>query len=233
MVLCLAILATLALTGNAYAAEKSTGSLPGLTKADGVPIYFAQETPESVKADVLSTYRTLPESVMHEIRISDFHYIVLPSVKTGIVPEFKASGYSIAGEVLPLSYTVYSSGAVTHSRFACVILYDCVGSTTPGNVMLHETGHMLHTCTLMYGSCTQGYSEGFINLANQYQSVLSGYDLNASVNTYSNAEIFAESMRVYLSNPEWLKTNCPGLADYMGGFLAKLPAKAKATGNPR
>ena len=161
---CMALLISLAMAGNAFAAAGGWKEAPaGFANAEGTEVYFYEGTPENVRADILSAYKLLPESILHEISISDFHYLVLPTAKAAAVPGYQDLGTSrTAGQTMGFSYTVYADGKVEHTNIACVILYDNTWGTTPGNVLLHETGHMLHDCMLIYRGRDYPSEEGFI-----------------------------------------------------------------------
>lgn len=87
-------------------------------------------------------------------------------------------------------------------------------------VLLHETGHLIADLGgNAYPCMAQSRSAEMEALFGAYAPVVASYDKSASVNCYNADEMFAESFRIYIQDPEWLSASCPELSAYIAGCV--------------
>jgi hypothetical protein len=211
--------------GASFATYTSIPS--GFTQMAGTPLCFYDGTPDSVKESLINAFDSLPDNVRTMAAVAGFHYLVTDKAHAANVPNFQNPGTLPAGETMRFSYYYYSDGTVTHTDFAAVIFYDTEG-TTPDQTLIHETGHMMDDCMLMYRGALSSTSSEFSALAAQDKNVIGSFDRNSAVNVYTSSEIFAESFRIFMDDPGWLTTNCPEIYKFVTNIIDNLPTTGRA-----
>jgi hypothetical protein len=200
----------------------------GFTQMEGTPLCFYAGTPDSVKQQMLNAFLSLPDNTRKMAAVSNFHYLITDKAHAGSVPNFQNPGTLPAGETMRFAYYYYSDGSIAHTDFAAVIFYDTEG-TTPDLTLIHETGHMMDDCMLMYRGDLSSTTDEFTALAARYKNVIGSFDRNSAVNVYTSSEIFAESFRIYMISPDWLSDNCPEIYNYVQNVIENLPTDGKVT----
>lgn len=111
---------------------------------------------------------------------------------------------------------------ITHNNKTTITEINCFSyvladSDVSDIALLHEFGHYIDKISIEKSDKKQVVSKSYewFNLYNEYKEQIASYDELASVNVYNSSECFAHCFAIYVSDAEWIKSNCKEIHDFL------------------
>lgn len=178
-----------------------------------VPGIQASESVSSADLEkIYAGYYCLPENVRN--RMETDHVEVYLVDKSNEVLTY--SGLSIRGLYYGATRYISPEGAFLSRASDSFIDIQTGRRKDPGETLLHETGHLVADLGgNSYPYTIQAQTPEMEALYAAYAPVIASYDTTSALNCYNKDEMFAESFRILIQDPEWLAASCPELFAYI------------------
>lgn len=176
-----------------------------------VPSIQASESVSAADLEkIYAGYYCIPENVRNQMEAD--HVEVYLIDRSNEVLTY--SGYTIRG--LYYGATRYSSPEGASRAGDSFIDIQTGRGKDPAETLLHETGHLIADLGGNSYPCTAlAKTPEMECLYGVYAPVIASYDSTSAINCYNKDEMFAESFRIFIRDPEWLSASCPELFAYI------------------
>lgn len=171
---------------------------------------------ESVSAadleKIYAGYYCIPENVRNRME-ADHVEVYLVDMSNEVLTY---SGSTIRGLYYGATRYISPEGAFLSRAGDSFIDIQTGRRKDPAETLLHETGHLIADLGgNSYPYTVQAKTPEMECLYGAYAPVVASYDATSALNCYNKDEMFAESFRIFIQDPEWLSESCPELFTYI------------------